>query len=364
MLVDLVMAQNFSSSTFTTASDGKQVFYLSAGPSDGPLMVLLHGWPGIALTWKHQIQAFADLGFYVVAPDMPGYGQTWTSKNSSDFALEKIVPQCLELLEHIGRKEAIWFGHDWGCGPLWAIASHHPEVCTAVIGMSVPYRTLAFGLKSLISTVDRELYPEDTYPHGQWDYQVFYEQDADTRSGDKQFESQLSTYMKLFFSKGSAEAGRAVARTSTVTKDGGWFGGPDATLPEVPLSRTVLDEELLQELVSALTKTGFYGASSWYLNHPVNEKYSNDQVANGGKLKMPVLFIHTEYDAVCQTVYNPKFTKDMRDFTENLSEFTIKAGHWGMLDCPEETNAGIVDWILKEVKGSWPGPELSGPQSK
>lgn len=357
------MEQKFSSNVFTAPSSGKQFFYLSAGPSDGPLIVLLHGWPGLALTWQHQLQAFARLGFYVVAPDMPGYGQTWTSTDSSEFALEKIVPQCLDLLHHLGRKEAIWFGHDWGCGPLWAIASHHPEVCTGIIGMSVPYRTLELGVKALIPLVDRKLYPEDTYPYGQWDYQIFYEQDANKRAGDRQFESRISDYVKLFFSKGSEKTGQALARTSVVTKDGGWFGGPDASPPQIPLSYTVLDEELLTELVSGLTKKGFHGATSWYLNHAANEKYTLEKSVNGGLLKMPVLFIHTEYDAVCQTVHNPNFMKEMQAHTENLSEFVIKAGHWGMLECPEETNSGVVEWILREVKGSWPGPELKTQQS-
>ncbi|KEF58115.1 uncharacterized protein A1O9_06038 [Exophiala aquamarina CBS 119918] len=357
------MEQKFSSNVFSLPNNGKQIFYLSAGPSNGPLICFLHGWPGIAMTWKNQLQAFARLGFYVVAPDMPGYGQTWTSTDSSDYALEKIVPQCIDLLRHLGREEAIWFGHDWGCGPLWAIASHHPEVCTAVIAMSVPYRTLELGVNFLVSLVDRKLYPEDAFPYGQWDYQKFYEQDAQTRAGDRQFESNISDYIKLFFSKGSEKTGLSYARTSMVTKDGGWFGGPNVSPPQIPLSSTVLDEELLTELVSALTKTGFHGATSWYLNHAANEKYTRETSVNGGHLKMPVLFIHTEYDAVCQTVHNPSFMKEMRALAENLTEFTIKAGHWGLLECPEETNAGTVEWILKEVKGSWPGPDLKNEQS-
>lgn len=340
------------------------MFYYSAGPSDGPLMILLHGWPGIALTWQHQIQAFSKLGFLVVAPDMPGYGRTWTSNNSSDFALEKLVPQYLDLLHHLGREKAIWFGHDWGCGPLWSIASHHPEVCIAIIGMSIPYRILELGIETMLSIVDRQLYPKDVYPYGQVDYQVFYEQDAESRALDKQFESQLTTHIKLFFAKGNAEAGRGIARTATVTKDGGWFGGPNAPRPELSLNHTVLDENLFQELTSALTKTGFYGATSWYLNHASNEKYTREKCVDGGKLKMPVLFIHTEYDAVCQTVHNPKFTEPMRALVENLSEFTIPAGHWGLMECPEETNAGVAEWILREVKEAWPGPELKFPQPK
>ena len=351
----------FSSSTFVSSSTGKQYFYLTAGPADGPLVFFLHGWPGIALTWKYQLQALSGLGFYVVAPDMPGYGQTWTSKDSSEFAMEKLVPQLIELLHHLGHKEAIWFGHDWGCGPLWAIASHHPDVCKAIISMSVPYRCLELGLKTLISLVDRDLYPEDEYPYGQFDYQVFYERDP--IAVDRQLESNIPAYVKLLFSKGSAEAGRSHARTSSVTKHKGWFGGPNAPVPDIPLERTTLDEPLFAALTAALSKSGFHGATAWYLNHAANEEYARAKIVGGGVLKMPVLFIHTEYDAVCQTVYNPRVVEGMREFCENLTEFVIKAGHWGMLECPEATNAGVVDWLRREVKDWWPGPELKGPIS-
>ncbi|KAL5331006.1 hypothetical protein ACEPPN_000533 [Leptodophora sp. 'Broadleaf-Isolate-01'] len=344
-----------SPNTFTSKSTGKQHFYLMAGPSNGPLIIFLHGWPGIALTWKYQLHAFASLGFYVVAPDMAGYGQTWTSKDPGEFALEKLVPQYLELLEHVGRKEAIWCGHDWGCGPLWAIASHHPEVCKAVIGMSVPYRTLELGLNYMIPYLDRELYPEDEFPYGQYDYQVFYQENPEAAT--RQFESDIPSYVRLIFSRGQEKGSRERSFTVNTRNNGGWFEGPNTVVPEIPLEMTVIDEELRSELVASLTKNGFHGATNWYLNHSANEKYGLEKGVNNGVLKMPVLFIHTEYDTICQTVHNPRAGLQMREHCENLSEFVIKAAHWGMLECPDKTNAGIVQWILEKVRDSWPGPE-------
>jgi soluble epoxide hydrolase/lipid-phosphate phosphatase len=348
--------------TYTSPTTGKPWSYLTAGPVDGPLIFFLHGWPGIALTWKSQLQAFSSLGFSVVAPDMPGYGGTWTSKDSSEFALEELVPQFIELLHHaVGRKDAIWVGHDWGVGPLYGLAAHHPELCKAIVGISVPYRTLEVGLSTALKTIDRDLYPESEYPWGQWDYQVFYEQDS--AAIDRQFESNLEKNIKLLYSRGNPDSVHAPARTSRVTKDKGWFGGPDAApnLPDLPLQRTVLDQGLLDDLVTSAKKNGWHGASAWYLNHAANEKYANaldKSVNNNGVLSMPVLFIHTEYDAVCQTVHNPKLMAEMRGKCEKLSEFVIKAGHWGMLECPEEVNAGIAEWVLKNVRESWPGPAI------
>jgi soluble epoxide hydrolase / lipid-phosphate phosphatase len=201
-----------TSHPFQTSS-GKPYTYLSAGPSNGPLIIFLHGWPGIALTWKPQLLTLSGLGFHCVAPDMPGYGGTWTSKEPSDFALEKLVPDFLDLLKHLGHDKAIWIGHDWGCGPLWAIASHHPEVCRAVVGISVPYWTLELGLEHLVTMVDRERYPEKEFPYGQWDYQVFYEQHP--RAVDEQFENsgKMVQYIKMCFGRGSEATGKGIART-------------------------------------------------------------------------------------------------------------------------------------------------------
>jgi pimeloyl-ACP methyl ester carboxylesterase len=95
-----------------------------------------------------------------------------------------------------------------------------------------------------------------------------------------------------------------------------------------------------------------------YLNHAANRSYTLQKSVDNGKLSMPVLFIHTAYDAVCQTVDNPLFMKDMREKTQNLSEMVIKAGHWGNLECPEEVSLGIVEFVGMKIREAWPGVEM------
>ncbi|KIX92155.1 uncharacterized protein Z520_12148 [Fonsecaea multimorphosa CBS 102226] len=350
------MSAPITSHTFTAPTSAKPYTYLTAGPSDGPLVILLHGWPAVALTWKPQLLSLSSLGFYCVAPDMPGYGGTWTSDDPSEFALEKLVPDLLELLKSLGRQDALWIGHDWGCGPLYALASHHPEACRAIVGISVPYRTLELGLPTLLDLIDRDLYPESEFPWGQWDYQVFYERDP--KAIDRQFESNPAKNLKLVYSRGSAQNARGIARTAQVTKHKGWFGGPDAPTPDLPLDKTVLDQEIYDALVAGVQRNGWKGATAWYLNHAANRKYTLEKSVDQGVLKMPVLFVHTEYDAVCQTAHNPKLVQAMRDHCRDLTEFVIQAGHWGNLECPEEVNSGIASWVLKSVRDWWPGPEL------
>ena len=66
-------------------------FYLDAGAPDAPLIVLVHGWPELSLSWRHQLPCFADLGFRAVAPDMRGYGGSSVYPRHEDYALEVIV---------------------------------------------------------------------------------------------------------------------------------------------------------------------------------------------------------------------------------------------------------------------------------
>jgi soluble epoxide hydrolase / lipid-phosphate phosphatase len=343
------------SHTFTTKAQ-KPYTYLTTGPSGGPLLFFLHGWPGVALTWKPQLLSFASLGFYCVAPDMPGYGGTWTSKKDADFEMEPIVNDMLEILHHLGRQDAVWIGHDWGCGPLYCLAAVHPEACRAIAGLSVPYRTLELGLPALLETVDRELYPESEYPYGQWDYQVFYEQDS--QAIDRQFEADIPRLVKLLYGRSNPSMANARGRTTNVSKDKGWFGGPNANPPDLPLDKTVMDQQIYDAVVASARKNGWHGASAWYLNHAANRKWTLENCANDGVLEMPVLFIHNEYDSVCQTVHNPKMMKPMRDKCENLTEVINRGAHWGHLELPEVVNAAIVEWIGKHVARSWPGPEL------
>lgn len=85
--------------------------YLACGAEAAPLLSFIHGWPELSLSWRHQLPAFAALGFRCIAPDMHGYGRSSTYPRHDDFAQEKIVADMLELLALLGRERAAWIGH-------------------------------------------------------------------------------------------------------------------------------------------------------------------------------------------------------------------------------------------------------------
>src|SRR5918912_321539 len=110
-------------------------------------------------SWRHQLPAFAALGFRCVAPDMRGYGRSTVHPRHADYALEESVADMLELLAALGRDRAVWVGHDWGSPVVWSLAAHHPERCDAVANLCVPYFAQGFSPATLLPLVDRTVYP-------------------------------------------------------------------------------------------------------------------------------------------------------------------------------------------------------------
>jgi soluble epoxide hydrolase/lipid-phosphate phosphatase len=330
--------------------NGSTTFYLSAGPESGPLLVFIHGWPGIAETWTPQLNAFAALGFRVVAPDMRGYGRSTVSRNIRDYSLEVLVSDLLALLAYLEREEAIWIGHDWGSAVVWALAAHHPEVCVGVVSLCVPYRTLERGLEAQVALINRDIYPVDKFPLGQFDYQKYYEENS--KSTIQAFETDPGSSIKQIFAPGNPATYGIPGRTATITRNGGWFGGAPSA-PSVELSKTVLDEPLFTTLRDSVVRNGFFGPTAYYLNHSVNRDYSSSSV-NGGVLNAPVLFIEARFDYVLATSIS-RLSEPMRKYCRNLTECSIEAGHWVGLERPQEVNAAIVRWLVINLPTWWPG---------
>ena len=138
--------------------------YWEAGPTGGPLMIFLHGWPEIGLVWRAQMEAFASEGWHCIAPDMRGYGGSSAPTTSDAYALKEIVDDMVELHDHLGASPAIWVGHDLGSPVVGALAAHHAKRSRGVVFISVPYAPQAFALPGLLPFIDRKLYPIDQYP--------------------------------------------------------------------------------------------------------------------------------------------------------------------------------------------------------
>ena len=106
----------------------------------GPPVVLCHGFPESWYSWRHQLSALGEAGFYAVAPDMRGYGQTDRPEAIDQYTLLHLVGDMVGLLDALGAESAVIAGHDWGAPVAWHAALLRPDRFRAVIGLSVPYR--------------------------------------------------------------------------------------------------------------------------------------------------------------------------------------------------------------------------------
>jgi pimeloyl-ACP methyl ester carboxylesterase len=320
--------------------------YLACGAEAAPLLIFVHGWPELSRSWRHQLPAFAALGFRCVAPDMRGYGRSSTYTRHEDFALENIVEDMVELLRSLGRDKAVWIGHDWGSPVVWNMASHHPDKVVAVASLCVPYIP-GFTLEERLPLLDRTIYPEAEYPVGQWDYQYFYIENFE--KAHKAFEANVRNTVKALFRKGDPKAVGKPSRTAAVRKAGGWFGGGGA--PDVPRDADVLTEQDLEAYTAALTRNGFFGPDAWYMNNDRNGAYAK-RAKNGGKLSMPVLFLHGAYDTTCETMTS-RLAEPMRHNCPDLTEVVVKSGHWMAQEKPVEVNAALAKWLATKLPAYW-----------
>jgi pimeloyl-ACP methyl ester carboxylesterase len=321
--------------------------YLACGAETAPLLIFCHGWPELSLSWRHQLPTFAALGFRCIAPDMRGYGRSSTYTRHEDFAQEPIVQDMLELLASLGRDKAVWIGHDWGSPVVWNMAAHHPDKTVGVASLCVPYLAQGFTLDRIVALVDRKVYPEAEYPAGQWDYQFFYLENFDKARAS--FDANPRNLVKALFRKGSPDGKGKPSRTAQVRKRGGWFG--DGGAPDLPRDGDVITEQDLEAYTAALTRNGFFGPDSWYMNHEANGRYAGRAV-NGGKLSMPVLFLHGAYDYTCETMTS-KLAEPMRRDCSDLTEVVIESGHWMAQEQPVAVNAALAKWLAAKLPAYW-----------
>jgi pimeloyl-ACP methyl ester carboxylesterase len=135
-------------------TNGIRLHVVQAGPAEGPLVLLLHGFPEFWFGWRKQIPALADAGFCVWAPDQRGYNTSDKPRKVRDYRLDELADDAAGLIAAAGRRRAIVVGHDWGGAAAWWLAANYPELVEKLVIINVPHPQ---EMQRLLRTSPRQL---------------------------------------------------------------------------------------------------------------------------------------------------------------------------------------------------------------
>lgn len=121
--------------------NGVELEVFEAGQQNaGRPILLCHGWPELAFSWRHQVPALVEAGYHVIVPNQRGYGRSSNPVDVTDYDIEHLTGDLVALLDHYGYEDAIFVGHDWGAMVTWWLALLHPNRVKGIIALAVPYQ--------------------------------------------------------------------------------------------------------------------------------------------------------------------------------------------------------------------------------
>jgi pimeloyl-ACP methyl ester carboxylesterase len=309
-------------------TNGIRMGYYAAGPHTDPVpMVLCHGWPEIAFSWRHQIKALSEAGLRVIAPDQRGYGATDRPDDVAAYDLEHLTADLVGLLDRLGIARAIFVGHDWGGLVAWQMPLRHPERVAGVIGVNTPH--LARPPMDPIALM-RARFGDQMY--------VVQFQDPD-RAADKIFDSRVRETLELLMR-------RPPKPKPTAPGSAGASGKMNLAFPQLALAydsrrdtRTpFLSAEEMQVFVDTFTRTGFTGGINWYRNISRNWQRS---ATLDPMVRVPSFMIMAENDAVLP----PSAADGMEALVPDLEKYLVRdSGHWTQQEKPDEVSAQLIAW--------------------
>jgi epoxide hydrolase 4 len=119
--------------------DDIRLHVAEAGDPNGPLVVLLHGFPEFWYAWRHQIPSLARAGFHVVAPDLRGYNLSDKPSAVIAYRLELLAHDVARLIDALGYQRAHVVGHDWGGAVAWTFATRYPDLLDRLVALNIPH---------------------------------------------------------------------------------------------------------------------------------------------------------------------------------------------------------------------------------
>lgn len=308
-------------------TNGIRLHIAEAG--EGPLVVLLHGFPESWHSWHRQFGPLADAGYHVVAPDQRGYGRSDRPEAVDAYSIMHLVGDVVGLVRALGEEKAYVVGHDWGAPVAWHTALLRPDMVLGVAGLSVPppFRGAEPPLAAMEKRFGGRFY---------WNYF--------NRPGvaDAEFGRDPRTALRKFFYMASGDSPDAAAgKQPLVDPERGWLA--DMPDPEV------LPEWFTEADLDALTESfslGFTGALNWYRN--LDRNWELTAPWQGRVVTTPALYVYGDRDIVPAFPGTPELIEKLPGLMPGLRGEPLKlpgCGHWTQQERPAEVNAALIEFL-------------------
>jgi len=293
--------------------NGVELEVFEAGQQNvGNPIVLCHGWPEHAFSWRYQVPALTAAGYHVIVPNQRGYGNSSCPTEVTAYDIEHLSGDLIALLDHYGYEDATFVGHDWGAMVVWGLALLHPNRVNKVINLSLPYQER--GVIPWIEFLEQILGSDYYFVH-------FNRQPG---VADAVLEENTFQFLRNLYRKNepirAPEPGMAMINLARA---------------ETPFGEPIMSDEELAVFVSAFESRGFTGSINWYRNLDRNWHLLGEV---NPIIQQPTLMIYGDRDVI------PKSEK-LKDFVPNVEVVSLDCGHWIQQEKPEETNQAILEWL-------------------
>lgn len=293
-------------------------------------VVLCHGFPELAFSWRHQLPALANGGFRAIAPDQRGYGKTHKPDDVAEYDIQHLADDLAGLLDALDLEKAVFCGHDWGGHVVWEMPLFHPERVAGVIGLNTPHRYFrrmgndpAAWLLKHFSARNYRL--------------AFLEEGIEDSLGSEL----MPAFFDGLFRAVPITMAEFLAAPPEVRHLEWEFILASALNPK-PAGRQLLNPDELKVYAEAFAAGGLTGPLNWYRN-----LLRNNQILAGASehISVPCLMISAEHDIFLP----PELADGMENYIPDLEKHLIpQCGHWTQVEKPKEVNQLILDWLSRK----------------
>ena len=285
----------------------------------GRPIVLCHGWPELAYSWRHQVPALVAAGYHVIAPNQRWYGASSRPSAVTDYDLEHLSGDLVGLLDHYGYDDAVFVGHDWGAFVVWGFTLLHPDRVSRLIALSLPYQER--GEVPWIEFLDAVLGGDNHLVH-------FNRQPG---VADAVFEEDAARFLRNLYRKNQAAAEPRPGMPMI-----------ELARAEAPLGDPIMSDGELQVFVSAFEVSGFTGSINWYRNLDRNWHLlaGVDPI-----IHQRALMVYGDRDTIPRS-------PNLAAFVPGVEVVGLDCGHWIQQELPEETTQVMLDWLGRQDDGT------------